>query len=128
MDVQSYVLSGCAGKKELLKGVFQKKLELIDKDVPRTFEPILDIEPQSKKEKYPDEIIVKNHLLIDSMLGKNHNIVDIKHHLNADGFFEGTKYFQNHKYWGKAKKYIDMIKDVEVKQNKWNYGIAKLQY
>ena len=124
---KSFLLSGCAGKKELLKGLFQRKIELIKSKSPFTFEPILSVEPEAKKERYPQEIIIDKHICIDSFLGENNSILDIKHHLNADGYFRG-EYYSDHALWGNAKQYKDMIDSVSVKHDKWNYGVAKLDY
>ena len=123
-----FVLGGCSGKKELFKRIFENKLELIKKNKPHKFEPILDI--QNPPPQLKEEILVHNHLCIDKWLGEYHSILDIKHGINTDGFFNG-EYKQFHPYWEKASKFINMIKSIKLtdeERKKWGYGISSLNY
>jgi len=127
MDNGSHCLSGCAGKKKTLMEVFKRKIELAKNNTPFQFEPVIDIlSPIILSEaKSKNEVIIDGHLCIDTFM-KGEGILDIKHHLNADGFLMGSKYFHDHPYWGEDKKYINMISTVP--ENKWNYGIANFDY
>ena len=125
LESDVFVLSGCSGKKELWKRVLNKKIELINNKKPFFFEPILDIEPSVKKEKYPEEIIINKHVCMDHFLGAGHSILDIKHSLNSDGMLLGN-YYDQHEYWGEAKRYTKLLNDIS--DSKWNYGVAKLNY
>lgn len=125
----SFVLGTCAFKKNIIKGIYERKLELIKSNKPYTFEPLLDIHSVHKRNFYKDEIIVKNHICIDTFL-KDKCILDIKHNLNTDGMIIGENYHHYHSYWGDDKKYIDMI-NIDISENNqklWNYGIGKLGY
>jgi len=129
-----YLLSSCSGKKELLKNLFQRKLDLLKEKKVILCEPLLDIHSSLKAkglEEYKREIIIKKHLCIDVFI-KN-AILDIRHELNAsDGpSAYDHKYFQDHEYWGNSKKYIDMIKELKVDEEdlkKWCYGTFRLGY
>lgn len=129
MSGGSFVLGTCAAKKEIVKSVYERKLELIANNKNVTFEPLLSSAPVSKKNSFKEEIIVKKHICIDAFL--KGCVLDIKHHLNTDGFLMSREYTHFNPYWGEDKKYIEMIKSVGVSekdQKLWNYGIGKFNY
>jgi len=130
INVGNFVLSTFGFKKEILKGIYSRKMELRKEKKPCAFEPIFDTDLYKTK-TYKDEIIVRNHLYIDTFLGDYKCPLDIKHHLNTDGFLIAKDYYHSHPYWGNDKQYIDMILSAKVdekNQKLWNYGIGKLDY
>lgn len=125
----SFVLGTCAAKREIIKRVYERKMELIANSKNLTFEPLLDTAPVSKRNSFREEIIVKNHVCIDAFL--EGCVLDIKHHLNADGFLTSNNCAHSHPYWGEDTKYIEMLRSVKVgeeDQKLWSCGIGKLNY
>jgi hypothetical protein len=130
IDAGSLILSTCAFKRNILKGIYSKKLELINENKPYLFEPLLNSASKYHIDFYKKESIVENHICIDIFL-KNKCPLDIKHHLNTDGMLISDNYYHFHPYWGEDKAYIEMIRSAEIDdKNKklWNYGIGKLNY
>lgn len=126
----SFILSTCAFKRDILKGIYDKKLELIKNNKPYMFEPILDIAPKHRQAFYKDEVIVKKHICIDTFL-KNKSPLDIKHNFNTDGMLISKNYYHSHPYWRKDEEYINMIKTTNIDeqdQKLWSCGIGKLNY
>jgi len=114
-----FMLSGCSGKRDYLKAIFDNKLQLIKDSKQYYFEPLLKECTDEMKEKYSGEILVDNYVCADRFLGENHDVLDIKHKLNqagqlhvlrnTAGWLKNCRHIDEHPYWGSPKKYLDMI-------------------
>lgn len=131
VDPNGLWLLSFAGKKDLLRNIYERKLELSKSNKKIFLEPILSCHDSYVKSIEPRDMAVKNNICIDKFLGKDRPILNIKHKLNADGYTAGDKYFHDHLYWGNDKQYLDMMSEILGDNRiltKWNYGIAKLNY
>jgi hypothetical protein len=114
----SIYLGSMAFRKKILKDDLDFKIETwAGKDL--TVEPVPIGFPCKPDDRTYDAYCM------DSDMGENNAIMDIKHMLNVCGYFIPQEYSDIHSYWGKADKYIDMFKDIKLpKKNTWGYGIA----
>jgi hypothetical protein len=130
IKIESFTMSKCSCKRKLFQKIISNKLSLMQQNKKVEFEPVLNIMNSDPIKKYPDEILVNNHLRIDTFLGKYHSVMDIKHLLNADGYLHG-EYYDSHPYWGKSEKYIKLLNSIDINDEnnlKWCYGTSKFNY
>ena len=122
-------MSGFSFKKYKAIEILKRKIELDDKETLSYFEPLLSINPQFLHDRYPDEIIYKNHVCIDEYLMEDHDLLDLKHGMNQGGYImaNGGKIDNIHPYWGNAAPYLNLLESMNLSQqevNRYVYGIS----